>query len=132
MLQTKTHWESFFLFFYWVSQCINDATQIYKTYQYLSWSILFVQDIIGFFLIMSNNSTKTSKAWCDNVSWLYLFNILVNLWELEILPWPLVKYHKRKLFIGHERDLICVKYVILYVLFQLELCFHGIRTYCRT
>ena len=44
---------------------------------------------------------------------------------------PLIQYHKRELFIGHERDLICIKYVICVIFIQLELCFHSVWTYCR-
>ena len=66
-----------------------------------------------------------------DLSWPYLFNILVNLWELEILLRPLIEYHKRKLFAGHGRDLICTKYVICTIFIQLELCFHSEKTYCR-
>ena len=51
-----------------------------------------------------------SKLTIKTLSWLYLFNILVNLRELEFLPWPLIKYHKRKLFIGHEHMLFCTFY----------------------
>ena len=52
-----------------------------------------------------------------------LFNILVNLWEREILPQPLIEYHKSKLFIRDELDLICMKYVICTLFIQLELRF---------
>ena len=60
-----------------------------------------------------------------------LFNILVNMWEREILPQPLIEYHKSKLFIGHELDLICMKYVICTLFIQLELRFHSGGTYGR-
>ena len=43
----------------------------------------------------------------------------------------LIEYHKRKLLIGHERDVICMKYVICTIFIQLDLCFGGVRTYCR-
>ena len=33
----------------------------------------------------------------------------------------------RKPFIGLERDLICIKYVICTIFSQLELCFHSVR-----
>ena len=53
------------------------------------------------------------------------------MWEREILPQPLIEYHKSKLFIGHELDLICMKYVICTLFIQLELRFHSGRTYGR-
>ena len=40
----KAHWESFF--FFWISQCITNETQICKIYQYPRWNILFVGSYI--------------------------------------------------------------------------------------
>ena len=54
-----------------------------------------------------------TSNYCDIVVTL-LFNVLVNLWELEILPCPLIEYHRRKLFIGHELYLFFI-YLIRYL-----------------
>ena len=78
-------------------------------------------------IVLIKGDEKNRGKW--NIEMVY--NILVNLWELEILPRPLIEYHLRKLFIVHECDLICIKCVIGTVFIQLELCFHRLRTYCR-
>ena len=60
--------------------------------------------LVGFIFETIFENFKGSPTNYFYLPWLYLFNILVNLCELEILPRALIKYHKRKLFIGHERD----------------------------
>ena len=68
----KAHWEPFF---FWVSQCITNETQICKIYQYPRWNILFVGILLldlSFaihWIIMSNNSKQ--KRWRPDAATYY-------------------------------------------------------------